>query len=446
MQRASILLLSLVGLFTAPSAADACSCVGGTPLCQSFWTTDAVFSGEVISIASTPNPSGEKYPAHRLVRFKVIDAFRGDVGGVVEVATGAGGGDCGYNFIQGMTYLVYAHVGKSGLSTSICTRTRVLSQAGDDVAYIRGALQQPSAAGRVFGRVVSPRDPDGPPGTDSTPVAGYTVTLSDGRTTRSTTTGRDGTYEFTGVAAGDYTVRVRLPDTEHAGGPDEVRLADPRGCAAANFYVVPDGRIRVRLVRADGRPAAKLRVDLLYLDADSDERPVWQTVFSETDNEGVLELEQLRPRRYLLAINGQRPPTATSPFPTSYYPGVPTREGATVITLGQGERIDLGKWVLPSPLGEHRVTGLVVLADGRPAPRAHIMVQTPKEAGWQYWFSVDVSATTDAEGRFELTLLEGVPYEIFAYAEFGEDRTQVRSPRVLVKGSSSATLKLVIPR
>jgi hypothetical protein len=447
MQRASsILLLSLLGLFIAPSAADACSCVGGTPLCQSFWTTDAVFSGEVISIASTPNPSGEQYLAHRLVRLKVVDAFRGGVQGVVEVATGAGGGDCGYNFIQGMTYLVYAHVGKSGLSTSICSRTRVLSQAGEDLAYIRGTLQQPSAAGRIFGRVMYSRDPDGPPGTESTPITGYTVTLSDGRTTRSTTTGRDGTYEFTGVAAGSYTVQVQHPDTEDAGGPNKVRLADPRGCAAANFYVVPDGRIRVRLVGADGRPAAKLRVDLLNLDAESDERPAWQSVFSETDSEGVLELEQLRPRRYLLAINGQSPPTSKSPFPTSYYPGVPTRDGATVITLGRGERLDLGKWVLPSTLREHRVTGLVVLGDGRPATRAHIIVETPKDAGWQYWFNGGDSATTDAEGRFELTLLEGVPYEIFAYAEFGEDRIQVRSPRVLFKATSTKPLKLVIPR
>lgn len=446
MHRASILLLSLFGLFIAPPAADACSCMGGTPLCQAFWTTAAVFSGEVISIGPTPNPYGEQYPSHRLVRLKVIDAFRGGVQGVVEVATGSGGGDCGYNFIRGITYLVYAHVGKSGLSTSICSRTRVLSEAGEDLAYIRGVMREPSAAGRIFGDVVYPHDPDGPPGNDSTPVTGYTVVLSDGKTTRTTTTRRDGTYEFTGVAAGDYAVRVQLPDAEHAGGPENVRLADPRGCAAADFYVVPDGRIRMRLVGADGRPAANLRVDLLNLDAESDGRPVWQTVFSETDSEGVLELEQLRPRRYLLAINGQSPPAARSPFPTSYYPGVPTREAATVITLGRGERIDLGKWVLPSPLREHLVRGSVVLADGRPAPRAHVIVQTPKEAGWQYWFNVDVSATTDAEGRFELTLLEGVPYEVFAYAEFGEDRIQVRSPRARFNAASTAALKLVIPR
>ena len=446
MRRASILLLSLLGLLIAPWAADACSCVGGTPLCQSFWTTDAVFSGEVLSIGSRPNPDGERYPAHRSVRLKVVEVFRGGVQGVVEVATGAGGGDCGYNFIPGMTYLVYAHAGKSGLSTSICSRTRVLSQAGEDVEYIRGALQQPSATGRVFGRVVYARDPDGPPGADGTPVAGYRVALSDGHTTRSTITGRDGSYEFTGVAAGDYTVRVQLPDTEDAGGPEEVRLADPRGCAAANFYVVPDGRIRVRLVDSDGRPIQKLSVDLLNLDAAADERPRWETMFAETDGEGRLELTQLRPRRYLLAVNGQRPPSSRNPFPTSYYPGVPGREGATVIELGRGERIDLGRWVLPSRLREHRVRGVVLRADGQPAPRAHVLVQTPKDAGWQYFFAVDVSATTDAEGRFELTLLDRVPYEIFAYAEFGESRTQIRSQPVSFTAPFTQPLKLVIPQ
>ena len=102
--------------------------------------------------------------------------------------------------------------------------------------------------------------------------------------------------------------------------------------------------------------------------------------------------------------------------------------------------------MLPSTLREHRVTGVVVLADGRPASRAHIIVETPKEAGWQYWFNGGDSATTDAEGRFELTLLESVPYEVFAYAEFGEDRIQVRSPRVRVNATSTTPLKLVIPR
>jgi hypothetical protein len=42
--------------------------------------------------------------------------------------------------------------------------------------------------------------------------------------------------------------------------------------------------------------------------------------------------------------------------------------------------------------------------------------------GWRSTTAVNVSATTDAEGRFSLTLLDGVPYELFAY--------QVRTPRL----------------
>ena len=49
----------------------------------------------------------------------------------------------------------------------------------------------------------------------------------------------------------------------YAYGPTNVTLADPRGCAAADFYVVPDGRLGVRLVDAAGAPARALRVELL---------------------------------------------------------------------------------------------------------------------------------------------------------------------------------------
>ena len=238
MRRTSILLLSLAALFFTPSATEACSCVGGIPLCESAWTSDAVFSGEVLSVQRMSNETKEPFSSVR-VRFKVLESWRGDVSGVVEVKTGLGGGDCGYSFREGMTYLVYADSRRGGLSTGICSRTRPLSQAGEDLAYLRTAMN-PSAAGRIFGTVQYQwqRNPDG----GSTPerlISGYPVTLSDGKQTWKAVTDKSGHFEFT-VPAGTYTIALAPARSDRANGQRTITLADSRGCAAAHFYVSPD--------------------------------------------------------------------------------------------------------------------------------------------------------------------------------------------------------------
>src|SRR5262245_34910173 len=38
-------------LLTFPRAAEACSCMGGIPLCETFWKTPVVFAGQVLDIS-----------------------------------------------------------------------------------------------------------------------------------------------------------------------------------------------------------------------------------------------------------------------------------------------------------------------------------------------------------------------------------------------------------
>jgi hypothetical protein len=50
----------------------------------------------------------------------VVEEFHGEVSAEVDVHTGSGGSDCGYGFVEGSTYLVYASGATDGrLSTSI---------------------------------------------------------------------------------------------------------------------------------------------------------------------------------------------------------------------------------------------------------------------------------------------------------------------------------------
>jgi hypothetical protein len=73
------------------------------------------------------------------VTFKVERMWRGPAVHTIKILTGWGGGDCGYQFERGQRYLVYAYVDRDGvLGTSICTRTRELEHAGEDLAFLDG--------------------------------------------------------------------------------------------------------------------------------------------------------------------------------------------------------------------------------------------------------------------------------------------------------------------
>lgn len=406
-------VLTCLAIILSSDRAHACSCVGGTPICQSFWTTDAVFSGDVLEVSPIPNPDGEGFQPHRRVRFRVLEGWRGRAGATVELTTGAGGGDCGYTFEKGVSYLVFASARAGALTTGICSRTRKLTDAAEDLAYLRTALR-PAATGRIFGSAMYQRDPNSPPG-PRRPTSGYPVELSDGNRTWKTSTDPKGTYEFTGIPAGAYVVTLLVPATEHAGSPHQVTLADPRGCAAADFHVVPDGRIGVRVLNTSGQPVAGLSIDLVDVDAVKPGEAYYGHTYEKTDATGRIEWAQLHPNRFAVAINATRPPGAAQPYPTTFFPGVRTLAEAATVSLGLGERLDLGDWTLPTVLAERTITGRVSWPDGQPAVGARVNLVAPR-TGLSAGRQVDGAyATTDKDGRFTLPAYEGVTYDVRAF-------------------------------
>ena len=155
------LVLSAV-LISRP--ADACTCGGGGQACQAFFDVSAVFAGTVVSIS---NRDDSTVFSRRRVHLLVTEAFRGVTSQEIDVDTGNGGGDCGYDFKIGESYVVYGHRQSDAqpLTTSICTRTRPLRDAEDDLKFARAAAGA-SAAGGVINGWVWQRDrrrPDPPP-------------------------------------------------------------------------------------------------------------------------------------------------------------------------------------------------------------------------------------------------------------------------------------------
>ena len=201
----------------AVRAAMACSCADPGPPCRAFPQADAAFVGKVQEIdergeAGTPG-------AVRRVRFLVEENFRGagvKPGASLEVATGFGGGDCGYGFERGERYLVYAqhHTGGASLYTGICSRTAKLADADDDLAYLRARERSERVAG-IEGQIHELRRDSGTKNTYMVgPMRDVTVIaerVGDGQRFEAKTDGR-GWFRMWDLTFGRYRVRAVLPD------------------------------------------------------------------------------------------------------------------------------------------------------------------------------------------------------------------------------------------
>ena len=124
----------------------ACSCeTRSEPLAEKVRKakaeSDAIFTGSVLSI--TENTTDE----YISVELKVIEVWKGEIAQKVTVLSGLHDGNCRYPFKVGKLYLVYAHHSTmysrvKSLSTGICTRTSVLSEAESDVRVL-GKTRKP---------------------------------------------------------------------------------------------------------------------------------------------------------------------------------------------------------------------------------------------------------------------------------------------------------------
>lgn len=90
-------------------------------------SSDAVFVGDVIEVHLINGPRHQ----HRKFIFKVADAVKGNLDTNLEVTTGLGGGDCGYDFKIGHRYIVYASVNSGIYSTGICSGTKPFYPGGE---------------------------------------------------------------------------------------------------------------------------------------------------------------------------------------------------------------------------------------------------------------------------------------------------------------------------
>jgi hypothetical protein len=403
-------------MFAPGHDALACSCGDIGPACQNYFQVAAVFVGTVESITSAPD---QDPPYGKLrIEFAVAETFRGTLSSKATAFTATSGAACGYQFKVGERYLVYAHGAKEGarLDVSICSRTRLLSQAADDVQYLR-SVSKSTPGGRVYGSITHwERDLATRTPRDYGPVPDVLVTLRGPLNTQ-VATDEHGRFEAAGLPPGRYEITAVPPpqfSTQHL--QRTIELRDARACFVADFGVQYDGRIRGSVKTSDGQPAAGARIDVMAIELVGTSGNI-ETMRVIADAGGAFEIAEVPPGQYVVGVDLIRRINAELVFPMTFHPGTADPALATVVRVGNGTRHELEPLTVQPPRRVLRLTGQITFEDGTPVSRASISLQD----GAATWRQVAYGINTEFDGSFSFLVHEGLSYVVNAWYNDPDD-------------------------
>jgi hypothetical protein len=348
----------------------------------------------------------------------------------IEIVTGMGGGDCGYSFKSAVDYVIYAYKNSEGrLETGICSRTRPLTQAAEDVAYLRAIPQLPDTADIRVSVVDDSTWQAGRP-----PMQRVRTAISGPDGLREALTDSAGRATFAGLQPGEYT--VQWASDGYRSGNRNVQIHS-KGCAEVPVTMLLDRRILGRVLTRVGLPAAKVMIEMLPARPGPNESPDAQSVTSDRD--GHFEFEYLRTGDYYLGVNLDRPPSLENPYARWYFPGTEAPAGATVVHLPETPGVQTFDLILPEPQKDRTIEGVVLWPDGRPA-RTRLPLEDPR------WPSQATFGSSDGDGHFLLHGFDGTRYRLHAVGGESSVTAVSAEPVEIQPGGAPLKLRLILTR
>jgi hypothetical protein len=426
--------LAIVFILIAPAPTQACSCAYKEP-CDAFADASAVFMGRMISGSEKVKTEDSRSYEAGTVRFAVEEVFKGKLGAEVSLSVESHiNTSCGpYGLIRGERHVVYAYGEPNKLSTGICTRTSLASDADKDLQFLRN-LPEEGAGGKLDGYLWVDKK------TGSTvPLSSITVVITgEDEQSRKVVSNAEGMFELAGLKAGKYKVEPVWPDIYFSDKPKtEVKISD-RGCTFVTLEARMRGSISGRITDVNGRPA---NVAVMLISANPADKDV--TMREDSDDEGNFQISGVPPGRYMLQIEMVTEGWEKSQY--YFYPGVKTRQEARMITLGLGQNLAGHNFQLPAEFIKQTIEGRVTWPDGSPAAAIMILLLCPKNSqpdGYMLEFG-PTGTMTDSSGNFRIQGFRGMTYWIEARGA-KDDISKHSLSRYIVVSEDMTNVNLVL--
>lgn len=131
-----IMAFALVSVsFAIPQSAAACSCAELLSPAKALDRATAVFSGMVVSLEGpTGNIISSADPV--TVVLQADKVWKGAKQSNITITTALDSASCGYEFQIGQWYLVYANGAHDDLQVDLCSGTKQLFQADEDLEFL----------------------------------------------------------------------------------------------------------------------------------------------------------------------------------------------------------------------------------------------------------------------------------------------------------------------
>ncbi len=343
----------------------------------------------------------------------------------IKVFSG-GGGDCTAGFEKsdiGTSFLFYMggprRISKYSVplySFSICSRSGRLNTVTSDLKYLdnRRVL---AGKTRLSGTIAAWGENISLPS-----VSGLTVRVSGSKFQQELKTNQDGFFEIWDIPPGDYELEFQVPlgwkmtATEVLPAGDRrwnlvtenkvsISIVAGKHTEVASFLKI-NNEISGKVLSPTGSPMKGVCVSANWLTPTSDSYVIPSNC---TDDKGEFKISELPPGKYRLEINSRGTITASNPFETFYYPGVPSKENAEPVFVKEGVSVRDLVIRVEKTLPLIKISGRLTYKGGQPVPNEEVRFDPRDETAFEM-----VEVETDADGKFGFEIPLGAKGELKA--------------------------------
>jgi len=354
------ILLLITSLFLVSSTLSACSCAYIGPDCHAAWSqgVDAILLGRVEKIQANGGNPGDAASNAALIGMNKVsvaveEVYRGTAAKSIDVYTSSSSASCGYSFLQGERYVIFAWSSGGRLMVSLCSATRPAKYAEEDIAYLRSIPSLKETA-RIYGTFKRyTYDPNFKPSFQPSvmdhyrppeetyramaPMAGSRIRIKNQDGIHETKADEKGNWAMDGLRAGPYEISVDLPKNLVLDPTWGIRgELVPKGCSRVYLRTESNGHVAGHLVSARPLSGNAMNVVALFHVEDTEAdltRPPFE-VYPDSAS-GAFDLGPVpQGKYYLVAIltNDKYDRAAV------FYPGVENLQMATIVEVGDGEK------------------------------------------------------------------------------------------------------------